>query len=522
MKSTASRAPIPDDPFPALQACVAEYFSAFAKGPFFTTDAEGLFDVFLAQLPEELRPTYDCHACKAFIERYGGLVTLDEDGYMCPVAWPFDAPEPFREAVTRMARKVTTAKVTGVFLSPDLVWGTPITGAWHHLAVIPARASVFHSTPLKTARQAMAAKLEERTALARGLADFPEATVRQAVALLESDAMGRSEKVLGVAQWLLALHHRRAATKLKALRENMVWHATATAPPGWCFVRSTMIGTLLTDLVDGLPVEAVARRFAEKMNPLVYMRPQAPPTAGNLAQAEKVVEVLMSAKALARRFATLDDVQKLWVPPEIEPQAKGKVFGHLAPQKDEPVDVPTNRITWEKFARDVLPGAEKIDYRVPPLGPFIALLTAADPTAPPILQWDDPEDRNPVSWYVYPGGSPAALWKLKAGKWVQVTAVSLFPHQWRGAGRHAHHGKGAIFFLEGCVDTTTPGSGLFPEILREEYHPIRASIEAYSRKAVPEGREASNACGVDLRPWNQTFRVTARGIRRSYLIDRWD
>lgn len=33
---------------------------------------------------------------------------------------------------------MSRAKVTGVFLSSDRVWGKPETGAWHHLAVTPA------------------------------------------------------------------------------------------------------------------------------------------------------------------------------------------------------------------------------------------------------------------------------------------------------------------------------------------------------------------------------------------------
>lgn len=526
MKATATRALTPDDPFPALLASVNEHFDAYNDGPFFTTDAEGLFDLFLAGLPDEIRQVYTCHACRHFFERYGALVTLNEDGSQSSAIWPQDAPPPFVPSVKAVRRAVEKAKVTGVFLSSDSIWGQPVTGVWHHLAVAPAKTAVYRKTPLKTAWQAMAEKSEERAMLLRGLAEYPREAVAKALPLLESDSLYRSEKVLGVAQWLLSLHDKRAATKRKDYRENLVWSAVATAPPGWCHVRSTMISTLLDDIVAGLDFSVISRKFAEKMHPLQYLRPQAPPTAGALAQAEKVVASLKSAGSLERRFATLDEIEKLWAPRVALAPTKpeGGVFSHLKVngiyRPETTIDPPAIAVTWEKFARDILPKAEKIEYRTSYRCPFVAVLTAVNPDAPPILQWDSEEKRNPVSWYVYNGGSSPEQWGLKSGEWVPVTAVSLFPHQWSGT--FAQHGKGAIFYLAGCMDSRDSGNGLFPEILRNEYHPIRCAIEAYSRVAKTEGRDTGNACGIDIRAWGQSFRVTTATGRLSYKIDRWD
>lgn len=515
-----------DDEFPGLLAAVRERFSE-ADGPFFTTDADGLFDIFLSGLPPHLRQTYTCHACRRFFESFGGLVTIDDLGAAASAIWPNEAPEPFRAALAAVTKAVTSAKVTGVFLSASREWGQPVTGYWSHLSVTPPAASVYHATPLKTAGQAMAEKSEERAMLLRGLAEYPREAVTAALPLLESDSLYRSEKVLGIAKWLLALHDAREATKRKDLRENIVWRAVALAPPGWAHVKTTMISTLLDDIVAGMDFAAVSRRFAEKMHPLRYLRPQATPSAGVLAQAEKVVAALKTAGSLERRYARLDDIEKLWEPkPAERARPTGNVFGHLKPRGAAQViaqpDPPAVPITWEKFAREVLPKAERIEYRVPMVGPFVALLTAVNADAPPIIQWDSEERRNPVSWYVYPGGSPAGQWGLRGGEWAEVAAVTLFPHMWGGPERHPQHGKGAIFLLAGCMDTLDSSAGLFPEILRSEYHGIRSAIEAYSRAATTTGREAGNACGVDLRVWGQAFRVTTATGRLSYRIDRWD
>src|SRR5204862_264880 len=96
-----------------------------------------------------------------------------------------------------------------------------------------------------------------------------------------------------------------------------------------------------------------------------------------------------------------------------------------------PVDLPMVTMTWVKFRATVLPTAEAIDLYVPSRrGSFIALTTAADGDAPPILKWDRPGERNPVAWYVYPGGSPATSWGLTGEAWTPLTALVPLPTLW--------------------------------------------------------------------------------------------
>lgn len=131
--------------------------------------------------------------------------------------------------------------------------------------------------------------------------------MQQAVHLLQSDALFRSDKVLGPAQWLLEL--KQAIDNAPARKRNITWRYVATAPAGFCRPESTMIGTLLDDLEAGMPFEQVANRFRQKMDPLKYQRAQALPSAGNIQQAEILIEKLSGARALKRRFAREDELQ---------------------------------------------------------------------------------------------------------------------------------------------------------------------------------------------------------------------
>ncbi len=514
-------------------SCIGEGFAdkeRYSKS-LFTTDATGLFGAFLAGLPEEARQHYNCNACYKFVDTFGGLVIITPEGTLNPIMWPSDVPLFYLKSIIAVRNRLFSAKVTGVFFSSASKWGTPVTGDWHHMAVVPN--GVIFDDPLQTPYQAMAAKREDYKTLLNGLGEFPLEAVDQSVRVLNSDALYRSEKVLGVAKWFRGVHHLRENENNRT-RNNLTWLAVATAPAGFCHIKSTMIGTLLEDIVRGLSFDAISRRFADKMHPLQYQRPQVAPSAGNIAQAEKTIEKLKAAGSLERRFARLDELDLTWWPaPEQQkpPDIGGGVFSHIKPKGSAPIsplDIPPVTMTWRKFDETVLDTAERIEFYVPAgWSPYIALVTAANLDAPPILQWDTEECRNPVSWYLYNNGSSPRNWGLTSGTYHHVTGICFKPTMWNDA-PSPHHSQGVIFILDGARDAKKKagkGLALFPETLKSAYHGIRKTIEAFSNSAFLQGADEASACGISLtkgEDWNFTFRVFADGAKTDYKLDRWD
>ena len=408
-----------------------------------------------------------------------------------------------------------------------------------------------------TADQVMAEKKQDYITLKKALAEIPIEAVVQAVRVLEADAVDRSEKTLGVAKWLLDLHQRLEVCPRKGkylgnptgsrAHDNLVWLAVATAPPGFCHVRSSMIGTLLDDIVAGMPFEVIKRRWDEKMHPLQYQRPTTI-KEGNLEQANKIVAKLGSEGSLARRFAKLEDILTFeWRPnigncptcgklqvvtstihdsQEIDSCVcgvravlKGGAFDHLRSKTNiiKPVDLPPQVIAWDKF-RGVVLTAKQIEVQVPRHGAFYGMVTAVNADAPPILQWDglmvqempyiQRLSRNPVSWYFYHDGSDSTDWGLPPG-WTNVDAVCLKPCHWQQPDKFAHQGNGVFFVLGGAKDLKhVRGGGFFPESLRTEYHGIRAAMEAFARNAAIAGKDAGTANGIALVE-NQSLTVRA-------------
>lgn len=503
-----------------FQKCLQEEKAVFHT----TAQHKGLYQMFLNVLPAEAQQTYQCYACKCFVNHYGGLATVNEDGTLQPVLWKAKVPDFFTKAIQILAEAVCTSQITGMFFTDKETLGIQEAGGFLHLC---AKVPVSHVSrnKLRTVNQLAEEKQEEYKMLCRALQEYPLSAIQQAVSLLESDRLYQSEQFLGVAVWLKELSANLEQTKGKQKRVNKLWKAVAEAPTGFCHIRAGMVGTLLDDIINGLEFDSIRRRFEEKTHPLKYQRPQAAPTAGNIEQAEKIVEKLGLQPSLERRFARLDEVQALWRPTEPAVSASGGVFSHLIPKSKKMMRLPESKITWRKFSESVLPKAKEIFYQVTEgKQMFGAILTAQHEDAPPILRWDSAEHRNPFSWYVYVEGSTCKVWDLKPGP-VKVTAICNQPSMWTDS--HGYQGGAVFLLLEGARDTTykSASNGLFPIFLRRDLFEIRATIEAYSKKATISGYDNASACGLRLEEgstWNARVQVTTEDTIADYILDRWD
>lgn len=534
-----------DHDYSGLLLAVRNSFDVMISDPdvkLFTTDANDqthvstMWDVYLDSLPGE-RQVHDCHACRNFIERYGHLVTISQHGTLIPVMWDATrVPEFYGNTFLRLHDRVRKAHITGLFLSKEKVWGTPRTGTWSHLAVDPP-SRLVHSRRDLTPHQAMAAMRENVETVKTALSEFSTGLLDEAIRVLSSDILSRSEKFLNPVIWLRNLHDR--SRNQQGARHNSLWKAVANAPEGYCHPRASVVGSLLEDLAAGLPFADVKKKFDAKLHPLRYQRPQVAPAAGTIRAAEQLFDKMGLALSLRRRFAVVGDIphrECLWQSDKDsnqKPTGSG-TFGHIRPKATAPspsslVHLPPQVMTWEKFSRTVLPDADEIELMTPhhnQNGRFIALTAAVNADALPILKWDHPHRRNSVAWYVYPKGSPASQWGLPASAWVRVSMVAPLPNCW-GQDAMPELASGVILVIQGAVDSTAnAGNALFPECLKAELHGVRSVIEAYSNSAVLSGRShmLTHACGYDLRKEDAScrLRVLTHGHWNEYKIDRWD
>lgn len=494
--------------------------------PVFETTARDLWPHYLNSFPPAERQVHNCHACRRMIEQYGGLAVVDDAGNLDSLLWDAGAcPEEYLIPVAALRYQVTISQIVRPFYSREKNWGTAVTGDWHHIAVKPPTALVYTDRALDP-HQKSASKLQDYETVMRAIGEFPRALVEQAVTLLNTDSLFRAEKVFGPANFLLTLHNiiRDTGARRKGLVVNRIWSAIALAPEGFCHPRTSMVGTLLEDLAAGDSLSLASDKFRKKMHPLHYQRPQAAPAAGTIVQAEQLMAKLgMTVAHLGRRFARVEELQGAWVPRStvtgLEAAVAGGMFAHLKPKPtsaDRQI-VAGGSITFVKFYDKVLPDALSVECEAPSHGNYAGVLTAEDPEAPNFFQWN-----NPFSTYVYASGSSASRWGLRGHAWTKVNAIVLNPSLW-GPIPSTHHGHNAIIVLEGAKDIECTHLCLFPEMIRSEFHGVRAVMEAHGRSRTPSGASEGTANGLSVGGTHKArVRVTTLIGVTEYTIDRWD
>lgn len=525
----------PNDGYEHLEYGIRRSFEAALSlnEPLFTTSAENLYDIFLENIPEEGRQYYNCSACRNFVDRFGGVVTITDGGLLLPVMWNFKCPDFFERAYYAVRDVVINSKVTGIFVPESKKLGTPRTGIWTHMSVeVPKK--IVYKNSLKTAYQYTSEKKEDFKMLMRALQNYKLSTVEAAVNILRSNSLYRGEKTLGIAEWFMEIKIKFENGKRPGKHNiaNIIWKKVATAPAGFCHVSSSMIGTLLDDIENGYEFDEIKRRFDEKMNPTKYMRPQVAPSASNVKRAEEIFAKLGLENSLKRRFARLDEIPTIWKPQSlVSNDIPTGVFSSVKTKESmmnrqyDIIPKADGNMTWEKFQRTVLPNAKKIELYTNYRDSYSAIVTAVDPYAPPIILWDSEYNRNPFSWYMYSGGSTASRWGILSGTYVEVTGITYQPNKWNEREDYIS-GNGLFFILKGCKDTMNSSSALFPEVLRRDLREVRATIEAYSKMNKLEGKDEASACGLCLQDsnskWNCKLKVTTDVGVTEYVLDRWD
>lgn len=500
-------------------------------------DKDRLWQAYLLGFPESERQHYNCNACKSFIRHYGPAVIIDATGQISSPFWSAQVDAEHDLAFYNLNAMVRRASVSGILLSDETSWGTAKnmdgrTGhVWEHLSVTPPNSLVYRSRT-KTPDQAMAEKKEEHKALRRALADFSLSTVEQALNLATSGALRRGDLVKAALGWFLEV--KQDQERNRATIDNRLWLTVASAPAGFCYIRSSLAGSLMSDIQEGYNAADVKRRYEDKADPSQYQRAQVAPKAGNIAQAEKVIADLGLETALERRYAMASELPLFWRSHKLAAEQKvsqGPVFGHLKPKVKEAtstgLEIPAVKMTWDKFKRTVLVDALSMEVLVPRTTErFAGLVTAADPDAAPILQWDGLEKRNPVSWY-YADGADASIRKRVKDAGGQVenvdVRISLAWNTYTDLDLHCSGPKGYIYF-----GTKRDSAGGYLDVDMNVSADTLEPVEniRWQKGCAPNGnyevavnnytnRASSNPYKVELEIFGRVFTVSGNSDARS-------
>lgn len=379
------------------------------QGLFMTeVDKDALYDMYLASFPAGTnnifreKTEHDCTCCKQFIRNIGGVVSINAHGKVTSI-WEVEAEGEYAVVAQAMAAFVKQHKIVDVYLNDSINVSVAQSKelkedgqvrTWNHFYHILDKGFVLKDDKIASTKGAIRSSVE---VLHRSMRELTVESAEIVLELIDQNSLYRGEEHAGTVRNFLNMKK-----EFDLLDES--------AQEAWCWKRGNVknhealrfrgfaIGTLLTDLSDGVDMESAVKSFEHKVAPQNYQRPSALVTKGMIESAQKKVAELGLEESLGRRYAVYGDLtinNVLFA--DLEARKAMNAFDVMA------AEVKTNVQTLEKveevsiddFMANILPKAHALEVFVENghsgnLASIIAPMTAG---APGLFKWG-----NPFSW----------------------------------------------------------------------------------------------------------------------------
>lgn len=394
---------------------LAENFARISEANrFFETDIDKdyLWNLYLDSFPEGTNPIYrerrvhDCSACRQFIRNIGGAVYIDDNLNVHSI-FEFDTNSTtFQPVMDALAAYVTSRPIIDIYLndSPNvginqdrelLDDGTVHT--WEHFFVkLPSTMYNTHKKYIPTEK----AKIRDRkNVFKRSLDEISMDAIDTILELITSNTLYKGEewkKPIEMLKNFKALYSVTPDTK----KDLYAWKAALTINNVIGRIRNHSIGVLLTDISEGMELDAAVRRYEKIVAPTNYKRPKAIFTKKMLEDAKQKITELGYMDSLPRRFATLDDITVnniLFSNRDAAKRISGDIFDDMMtdvaidPKKFSRVE----EVSAEKFVNDILPTAKDVEVLLENRHAqnMVSLIAPVNKEAKSMFKWN-----NGFSW----------------------------------------------------------------------------------------------------------------------------
>jgi desulfoferrodoxin (superoxide reductase-like protein) len=391
------------DQFHLFAQAVEKRFRAIATDELYEVNVEDLFGDYLGAFPagtNEIfreRTEHDCSCCKNFIRNLG-LVVAIRDGQKQTVWDGMEGlPFPYNEVAAALRQRVVEAPISAIYRTSERKYGAESTieyrdgnhtHRWYHFwAAVPAKYVSANPDQL------------------RGTINTNFGVFKRGVEELTLDAMDTVLDLIDERDLYRGAEFRQNVVNFRAVKAEYDQLDTAEAKnlflwsrvgnPANLF-RNSAIGTLVTDLSNGVEVDAAVRMFESKVAPQNYKRTTALITQKMIDQAAEKLRELGLESAVERRFAKISDVSVnnvLFVDNAVQPQMKDGIAGLLTPTAPAAkADVKhAERISIDDFLARVVPQASSIQLQLEgkQLSQFMSLTAPVHADAGKLFRWDN-------------------------------------------------------------------------------------------------------------------------------------
>lgn len=359
-----------------------------------------LFEHYLASFPEGTnqrfreRAEYDCSTCRNFIKNLGAVVYIDKDEIHSVWDVKIDN-EKYQAVADSMAQLVKSLPIAQRFVVGEPSYGAEKTNTkgetWSHFhGKVP---SIFVAR--NNDSNYVGESKNDMEGLRRSIDKISDDAIEIVLELIAQDSLYKGPQKRSIIENLSKL--KRAYAKLTTDREREIFLWINSTPA--TRVHSDVVGTLMTDISEGVELEIAVKKYEDKTAGPNYMRPKALVSQKMIDAARKDVEKLGLEDSLARRYAVREDISVndvLFVDGSVKPKLLGGAFDGIKPtKKDAPNFDAIEEIGIKDFISKVLPKADTVEVflKNAHLPNFVSLIAPVHAEAKPLFKWD-----NGFSW----------------------------------------------------------------------------------------------------------------------------
>lgn len=393
--------------FKTFKIAVDTQLASMAAMGLFSTNVskDDLWDTYIASFPEGTNPIYrertehDCSCCKQFIRAAGNTVTILNNELIS--IWDVEIGGTYQVVADALSALVKSQPIDTVFLSKEKHLGTDhnhemIDGnskRWDHFHYeLPAK-YVIQGESIGTKRGDFNTS---KSVFQRALTEITVDAVSTVLELIEQNSLYRGAEHKATVQKFL--QQKQYFNRIPAGEQDNYCWAMTNDYRDIARIRNSSIGTLLTDISEGMELDQAVKSFETKVAPENYKRPTALITKGMIDKAQAKVAELGMEDSLARRHAVVDDltINNVIYADRSAKQAMN-VFDELAeaiPDKVKNLDK-VDEVSITDFIHNILPKADSIEllFENRHENNLMSLVAPVNADAPNMLKWG-----NNFSW----------------------------------------------------------------------------------------------------------------------------
>ena len=290
-------------------------------GLFMTSvDKDALWDLYLSSFPEGTnniyreRTEHDCTCCKQFIRNIGGVVTIDDQLNIVSVWDDINLGNEYDVVAAALSKYVKQHDIVDLYFNDSTKVGVESNHemgengkvrTYNHFHAVLDNRFVLRADAIAAKKGEIRQAIE---VFGRSVKEITAESAEIVLELIDQNSLYRGEEHRAAVQ-AFQIYKRAFEVVNPELSETWIWKTGYTSPNHHPLgIRNTVIGTLLTDLSDGVEMEKAVKSFETKVAPTNYRRPTALVTKGMIEKAQKTVAELGLTESLGRRYAKYEDL----------------------------------------------------------------------------------------------------------------------------------------------------------------------------------------------------------------------